>query len=95
MTAFAGSRCSRPQGFLAPLIVSYVKHRAGGELGVSIRGAIHGGLFFLCVILALALRQDAGSSARTTSLILLGAALPFGGCVVDAWLLRWPAHERP
>jgi len=79
--------------FLALLVATYVKHDGGGEVGVSILGPIHGGLFLLYVLLALRLRPDAGWSPRATVLILLGAVVPFGGYAVDAWLARQPTPE--
>ena len=74
--------------FLALLVASYVKRTGGGELGVQILGPIHGALFILYVVIALNLRSQAGWSTKTTFWILVGAVLPFGGYVVDWWLLR-------
>jgi integral membrane protein len=74
--------------FIALLVATVVKHSGGGELGVSILGPIHGGLFIAYVLLALALHRAAGWSVRTTVLIVLGAVAPFGGYAVDAWLAR-------
>ena len=74
--------------FLALLVASYVKRTGGGEMGVHILGPIHGALFVLYVIVALNLRADAGWSAKTTFWILVGAVVPFGGYVVDWWLVR-------
>jgi len=91
MRAFRIVALVEATSFLALLVASYVKHQGDGELGVSILGPIHGGLFLLYVALALMLRADAGWSTRTTLLILLGAVLPFGGYVVDAWLKRQPS----
>jgi integral membrane protein len=68
-----------------------IKRTDGGEMGVQILGPIHGLLFIVYVVMALRLREDAGWSWPTTGWILLGAVLPFGGYVVDWWLLR----ERP
>lgn len=76
--------------FLALLVASYIKHTGGGSLGVSILGPIHGALFLLYVFAAFSLRSQAGWSAKTTFWILVGAVLPFGGYVVDWWLLRQP-----
>ena len=74
--------------FLALLVASFIKHQGNGELGVSILGPIHGGLFILYVALALMLRPQLAWSAKTTALVLLGAVAPFGGYVVDLWLAR-------
>jgi len=74
--------------FIALLIAAVVKRTDGSEAGVQILGPIHGLLFISYVVIALMLRSDAGWSAKTTFWILVGAVLPFGGYVVDWWLLR-------
>jgi integral membrane protein len=75
--------------FLALLVASYIKRTDGGELGVQILGPIHGLLFIAYVIIALRLRQEEiGWTNKQTFWILVGAVLPFGGYVVDWWLLR-------
>ena len=74
--------------FIALLVASYFKHQGDGELGVSILGPIHGALFLAYWGVALWLRGQVGWSVPTTLLILLGAVLPFGGYVVDWWLVR-------
>ena len=92
MRTFRVVALAEATSFLALLVATSVKHSGGGETGVSILGPIHGALFALYVVLALSLRPRAGWSTATTLLILLGAVLPFGGYVVDRWLLR---HPRP
>jgi integral membrane protein len=74
--------------FLALLVASVVKHSGGGATGVSVLGPIHGILFLGYVALALILRSEARWSTTTTAWVLVGAVLPFGGYVVDWWLLR-------
>lgn len=74
--------------FLALLVAAVVKRTDGGETGVEILGPIHGLLFIAYVVMALRLREEAGWSWKTTGWIMLGAVLPFGGYVVDWWLLR-------
>ena len=74
--------------FIALLIASVVKRTGGSELGVQILGPIHGLLFIAYVVVALNLRPRAGWSAKTTFWVLVGAVVPFGGYVVDWWLLR-------
>ena len=74
--------------FIALLIASYVKRTGGGELGVHILGPIHGALFILYVIVAFNVRSELGWSGMTTFWILVGAVVPFGGYVVDWWLVR-------
>jgi integral membrane protein len=74
--------------FLALLVASVLKNTGGSELGVQILGPIHGLLFILYVVFALQLREPEGWSGKQTIGILIGAVLPFGGYVVDWWLLR-------
>jgi integral membrane protein len=74
--------------FLALLVASYVKRTGGSELGVHILGPLHGALFVVYVIVALNLRAELGWSLQTTFWILVGAVVPFGGYVVDWWLVR-------
>jgi len=74
--------------FIALLIASFVKRTGGDELGVQILGPIHGGLFIAYVVIALNIRSQMGWSGQTTFWILVGAVVPFGGYVVDWWLVR-------
>jgi integral membrane protein len=74
--------------FIALLIASFVKRTGGSELGVQILGPIHGALFIAYVVIALQLRPRVGWGAKTTFWVLVGAVIPFGGYVVDWWLLR-------
>lgn len=74
--------------FLALLVASFVKNTGGSETGVQILGPIHGLLFVAYVILALNLRAAEGWTGKQTFWILVGAVLPFGGYVVDWWLVR-------
>lgn len=74
--------------FLALLVATVVKHSEGGETGVQILGPIHGALFLAYVFLVFAVRKPEGWSNKVTGWILVGAILPFGGYVVDWWLLR-------
>jgi integral membrane protein len=74
--------------FLALLVASVVKNTGGSEVGVQILGPIHGLLFIAYIVIALQLREPEGWTTRQTVWILVGAVLPFGGYVVDWWLLR-------
>jgi integral membrane protein len=74
--------------FLALLVASYLKHQGEGETGVSILGPIHGVLFLAYCGTALSIRAEQGWTVKTTFWILVGAVLPFGGYVVDWWLVR-------
>jgi integral membrane protein len=74
--------------FLLLLVAAVLKRTADAEILVTILGPIHGILFVAYVLIALGVRPDQGWDARTTALVLLGAVLPFGGYVVDRWLMR-------
>ncbi len=74
--------------FLLLLGASYAKHFHDEGLGVSVLGPIHGLLFMAYLALALHGANEAGWSLRTTIWILVGAVVPFGGFVVDRWLVR-------
>ena len=74
--------------FIALLIASVIKRTGGSEVGVQILGPIHGLLFIAYAWIALAIRSEMGWSGKTTFWILVGAVVPFGGYVVDWWLLR-------
>ena len=74
--------------FLLLLVAAVLKRTADAEILVTILGPIHGILFVAYVLIALGVRPDQGWDARTTALVLLGAVLPFGGYVVDSWLMR-------
>lgn len=74
--------------FLALLVASVIKNTGGSETGVQILGPIHGLLFIAYVVMALNLRSELGWTNKQTFWILVGAVLPFGGYVVDWWLLR-------
>jgi integral membrane protein len=74
--------------FLALLVATVVKRTGGSELGVKILGPIHGLLFVVYVLMVWQLHKEAGWTGKQTFWILVGAVLPFGGYVVDWWLLR-------
>ena len=76
--------------FLALLAATYVKYGHDEPGGVQVLGPVHGVLFVAYVWLALTIAPRAGWTVRTTALVVLGAVLPFGGYVVDRWLVRQP-----
>lgn len=80
--------------FLALLVAAVVKRTADNEAGVQILGPIHGLLFVAYVAIALSIRADAGWSWKQTFWILVGAVLPFGGYVVDWWLVKRERLQR-
>lgn len=75
--------------FLILLVFAFVVHSEGG---VNVMGPLHGMLFLAYVLLALMVRPKAGWSNLTTLYVLIGAVLPFGGFVVDRWLVRTGAE---
>jgi integral membrane protein len=77
--------------WLALIVATVVKHTGGSEIGVKILGPVHGLLFIAYVVMTLQLRSEWGWTNKQTFWILLGAVLPFGGYVVDRWLV---ARER-
>ncbi|MBS1676505.1 MAG: DUF3817 domain-containing protein [Actinobacteria bacterium] len=74
--------------FLALLVAAVIKRTSDNEVGVQILGPIHGALFIAYVAIALSIRTANGWTGKETVWILVGAVLPFGGYVVDWWLLR-------
>ena len=74
--------------FIALLIAAVIKRTGGSEAGVQILGPIHGLLFIAYVVNVFAIRADLGWDGKTTFWILVGAVVPFGGYVVDWWMLR-------
>jgi integral membrane protein len=80
--------------FLALLVATVIKRTDGGEGGVQILGPIHGLLFVAYVAIALSIRADAGWTWKQTFWILVGAVVPFGGYVVDWWLVKREREQR-
>lgn len=74
--------------FLVLLVATYIKHANDAPTGVRIMGPVHGSLFLAYVLIALYVRRPARWSNRTTLGVLFGAVLPFGGFVVDRWLVK-------
>ena len=74
--------------FLALLVATYVKYNDDAPTGVQILGPIHGVLFIAYVFVAINIRLRGGWSNPVTLAVLLAAVVPFGGFVVDRWLVR-------
>jgi integral membrane protein len=74
--------------FLALLVATVLKYSDKGDTGVQILGPVHGALFLAYVALVLLLRAEQRWDVKVTLLLLLGAVIPFGGYVVDWWLVR-------
>jgi integral membrane protein len=58
------------------------------EWGVHIMGSVHGLLFIAYLAFATSLMKPAGWSYLQTFWILVAAMIPFGGFVVDWWILK-------
>lgn len=58
------------------------------EWGVHIVGAVHGLLFIAYLSFAISLMRPAGWSHFQTFWILAASIIPFGGFVVDWWLIK-------
>lgn len=74
--------------FLMLIVASVIKHTGGSEVGVQTLGPIHGVFFMAYVGLALMLREAQKWSGRTTAIIVVAGMVPFGGYVVDRWLVK-------
>lgn len=75
--------------FLILLLVAMpLKYTEVTEAGVQIMGPIHGILFIAYVAFAIAVKETAGWTLTQTFWILVGAVVPFGGFVVDWWLVK-------
>lgn len=74
--------------FIALLIAAVIKRTGGSETGVQILGPVHGLLFIAYVVNVFAIRADLDWDGKTTFWVLVGAVIPFGGYVVDWWMLR-------
>jgi integral membrane protein len=75
--------------FLLLLGVAIPLKQAGvTEWGVHIMGSLHGLLFIAYLAFAISLVKPAGWSHLQTFWILIASMIPFGGFVVDWWLLK-------
>jgi len=81
--------------FLVLLVATHVKYAEGEPIGVQILGPLHGVLFIAYLLLAVDLGLRAEWGARTMTLLLLGAILPFGGYAVERWLAERPTAAAP
>lgn len=94
LTVFRIVALTEATTFLALLLLGTAVDQIFGErLGVTILGPVHGVLFVTYVLIALGIREREGWTSRQTLGILAGAVLPFGGYVVDRWLLRREAAD--
>ena len=73
-------------GLLIGMFFKYVV--VENEIGVKVFGPIHGTVFVLYVLLALAAARPLRWSVRTTLLALVASIPPFGSLVFERWALR-------
>ena len=74
--------------YIAILASAVIKRTADNEIGVTIFGPIHGFLFLAYLYVAWMIRKDAGWTGKQTFWIMVASVIPFGGFVVDWWLIR-------
>ncbi len=68
--------------FLALLTASFVKRVIEGPDLVPVVGLIHGLIFLVYVVFVLRVREGQGWSVGRTILVIVAAAIPFGGFFV-------------
>lgn len=68
--------------FLALLAASFVKRVIEGPDLVPVLGAVHGVIFLVYVVFVLKVRESQGWSLGRTILVIVLAAIPFGGFFV-------------
>jgi integral membrane protein len=69
--------------YLVLLAASVIKRTMDMPELVTIMGPIHGVLFVLYVILALQVRERVGWNGWTTIMVIVAAAVPLGGLLVE------------
>jgi integral membrane protein len=77
--------------FLALLTASFVKRVIEGPDLVPVVGMIHGLIFLVYLVLVLKVRAGQGWSLGRTILVIVAAAIPFGGFFVGRDLKPEPA----
>ena len=73
-------------GLLTGMYFKYLTD--AGELGVTVFGPIHGGIFMLYVVLALVMARLHRWSIGTTALALLCSVPPFATLAFEQWAMR-------
>ncbi len=68
--------------FLALLTASFVKRVIEGPDLVPVIGMVHGLIFLVYVVFVLRVREGQGWSVGRTILVIVAAAIPFGGFFV-------------
>jgi len=70
-------------GLLIGMVFKYLV--VGDDIGVSVFGPIHGGLFLLYLVVTLLVRRPLGWHAGTTVLALVASVPPLGTLVFERW----------
>jgi len=77
--------------YLVLLGLVVVKRGFHGPDLVQVMGPIHGIAFLVYVVLTLTVREEQGWSGWQTIVVIVAAALPFGGFVVNSRMVSDPA----
>ncbi len=70
-------------GLLIGMVFKYLV--VGNDVGVTVFGPIHGGLFLLYLAVTLVVRRPLGWGARTMVLALVASVPPLGTLVFERW----------
>lgn len=73
-------------GLLVGMLFKYVV--VGDDIGVTIFGPIHGGLFLLYLAVTVLVRRPLDWNAATTVLALIASVPPLGTLVFERWAAR-------
>ena len=76
--------------FLALLAGSVTYRVFDGPDLVGVLGPVHGIIFLVYLVLALAIREEQGWTGGQTLLVILAAAIPLGGFIVNRRLVTDP-----
>jgi integral membrane protein len=77
--------------YLVLLGAVFVKRVLDGGDAVAVMGPVHGIIFLVYLVLVLKIRPDQGWTLGQTILVVIAAALPFGGFLVGHHLKDEPA----
>jgi len=77
--------------YLVLLGLVVVKRGFHGPDLVQVMGPIHGVAFLVYLVLTLTVREEQGWSGWQTIVVIVAAALPFGGFVVNSRMVSDPA----
>ena len=81
-SAFRWVAMAEATSWLILIVATIVKYTTDNQVGVHVMGPIHGALFVVYVLMALALRNRFGWNARALLIVLVDSVLPGGGFLV-------------